>query len=177
MARILNVGCGDDTYGTHFVDLYPSRKEVVKCNIDAEKLPFRSNYFDVVYSKNLLEHLTNPGFALKEMHRVLKNGGHLSSITDNAHYWAWTFLKEHALKYDVIKKGVEDKHYMLFELPHLRNLAESAGFKKCNLTYYKEPISMNTIKDVIRFFSNLLFRVLNRRMSYRRVRLEAIKLD
>jgi len=63
--RILNVGCGEDTYGTHFVDLYPTRKEVIKCNVDKEKLPFPNNYFDEIYSKNLLEHLRNPGFFLE----------------------------------------------------------------------------------------------------------------
>jgi hypothetical protein len=28
--KILNVGCGEETYGTHFVDFYPSRKDVIK---------------------------------------------------------------------------------------------------------------------------------------------------
>jgi len=28
--RILNIGCGNDTYGTDFLDLYPKRKEVKK---------------------------------------------------------------------------------------------------------------------------------------------------
>jgi ubiquinone/menaquinone biosynthesis C-methylase UbiE len=52
--RILNVGCGNDTYGTHFVDLYPTRKEVIKCDVNKERLPFPSNFFDVVYSRNCL---------------------------------------------------------------------------------------------------------------------------
>ncbi|MEM2955026.1 MAG: class I SAM-dependent methyltransferase, partial [Candidatus Nanoarchaeia archaeon] len=83
---ILNVGCGDETYGTHFVDLYPSRPEVIKCDLGKEKLPFPDNFFDEVYSKNVLEHLKNPGFALEEMKRVLKKGGELVLITDNAGY-------------------------------------------------------------------------------------------
>ena len=45
-------------------------KMLSKCDVDTEKLPFPDNYFDEVYSKNLLEHLRNPGFALKEMIRV-----------------------------------------------------------------------------------------------------------
>lgn len=87
--RILNVGCGRETYGTHFVDLYPTRPEVKEVNIDNEKPPFPANYFNdnEVYSKNLLEHLTNPGFVLKEIVRVLKKGGKLILITDNASYW------------------------------------------------------------------------------------------
>ena len=36
--RVLNVGCGKDTYGTDFVDKYPSRKDVIKYDIDQEGL-------------------------------------------------------------------------------------------------------------------------------------------
>jgi ubiquinone/menaquinone biosynthesis C-methylase UbiE len=73
--KILNVGCGSETYGTHFIDLYPSRKEVIKCDVDKEKIPFPNSYFDEVYCKNIFEHLRNPGHLIEEAHRVLKKGG------------------------------------------------------------------------------------------------------
>ncbi len=46
--RILNLGCGKDTYGTDFVDIYLSRKEVIRCNIDKESLPYGDGTFDEV---------------------------------------------------------------------------------------------------------------------------------
>lgn len=55
--RILNIGCGNDTYGTDFVDLYPQRKEVKKCMIDSEKLPYSKNTFDEVRMYFVFEHL------------------------------------------------------------------------------------------------------------------------
>lgn len=40
-----------------------------------EKLPFKSNYFDIVYSVATLEHVKNPLEVVKEMARVLKPNG------------------------------------------------------------------------------------------------------
>jgi ubiquinone/menaquinone biosynthesis C-methylase UbiE len=80
--RVLNVGCGDDTFGTDFVDLYPIRGNVIMCDVTKEKLPYEDNTFDVVYSKNLLEHLSNLWFALKEMKRVLKKNGKENQILE-----------------------------------------------------------------------------------------------
>jgi hypothetical protein len=54
--RILNVGAGKDTYGTDFVDVKPSRTEVLRCDLDEESLPYESDIFDKVYCKNVLEH-------------------------------------------------------------------------------------------------------------------------
>jgi len=128
--KILNIGCGTETYGTHFVDLYPSRPEVMKCNVDEEKLPFPNNYFDEVYSRNLLEHLKNPGFAIKEMKRVLKKGGKLILITDNASYYLFHLFKSYSAHYcNYAKHGKEDKHYMLFTINHLKNFLKSLDLK------------------------------------------------
>ena len=52
--RILNVGCGNDTFGTDFIDLYPMKKGVIKSDIDNEMFPFPNNSFDVIYSKIIL---------------------------------------------------------------------------------------------------------------------------
>jgi ubiquinone/menaquinone biosynthesis C-methylase UbiE len=59
--------------------------------LDEENLPFTDNYFDEIYSRNLLEHLKNVGFAVKEMVRVLKPGGKLILITDNASYYLFHY--------------------------------------------------------------------------------------
>ena len=55
----------------------------VQCDIDNEQLPFPSENFDAVLLVDVLEHLSNPGFALKEIAHVLKNGGVLCIRTPN----------------------------------------------------------------------------------------------
>ena len=47
----------------------------------AEELPFEDNYFDVVASNQMIEHLSTPEIAIKEMIRVCKNGGKLLITT------------------------------------------------------------------------------------------------
>jgi SAM-dependent methyltransferase len=50
---------------------------------DATRLPFREESFDAVTALNVLYHLPDPVVALREAHRVLRQGGHVlvSSIS------------------------------------------------------------------------------------------------
>lgn len=84
---ILDVGCGNGRYMTHF-----SRKSCLVVGIDINKdiliktrngknlvvadahfLPFRDSYFELVFSTDVIEHLINPLHALSEMYRVSKD--------------------------------------------------------------------------------------------------------
>ncbi len=73
--RILNIGCGKDTYGTDFIDLYPQRPEVVKCDMELGKLPYENDVFDEIIASHVLEHVRNLFPLMEELHRVLKRGG------------------------------------------------------------------------------------------------------
>ena len=117
------MGCGDQTFGTDFIDLYPQRRDVVKCNVEAEPFPFADGSFDEVYSENMLEHLKNPNLVLREMVRVLKPGGQLTVITDNASFWAFHFgAKTHYGGYEERSVGgTDDRHYALYTSWHLQN--------------------------------------------------------
>jgi len=174
MKKILNVGCGAQTYGTDFVDLYPQRPEVKKCNIDEEPLPYKDGTFDVVYSKNVFEHLTKPGFALREMARVLKKGGKLILITDNANYWVWGVGKTHLGGYEKNPEGgEEDRHYALFTEWHLRNHLEKVGLKVVKIEYLEEEFLHKTflgriIKSII---NSILRKTKFRRMGYARIKI------
>ena len=81
------------------------------------KLPFKSNYFDVVVCSDVLEHLYNRNFAISEISRVLKPGGRLFLVTDNPDT-SWKKLqKSHGLfyyadadhKYEYPKKEIISK--------------------------------------------------------------------
>lgn len=145
---VLNLGCGEDTYGTSFVDLHPSRKEVKKCNVDDEKLPFDDETFDIVYSKSLFEHLTNHKFFLNEVKRVLKIDGTLELITDNANYWVWSLSnKAHTGGY---LKSNNDRHYALFTDEHLRNYCKLIGLKILRIEYLTQT-DIRNFKHILRF--------------------------
>lgn len=88
--RLLDIGSGKGNYLVGFsrcgIESYglDKRKECVKilknfdireCDIEKEKIPFRDNFFDFVFSKSVLEHVMNTENFLKETLRVLKPGG------------------------------------------------------------------------------------------------------
>lgn len=140
MKRILNVGCGNEIYGSDFVDVYPLRKEVIKCNVSEEKLPYKNNTFGEVYSKNLLEHIPNPLHVINEMKRVLKSKGKIFLITDNAGFLLFhlPIRKNNYLEHNsnFPRAGKEDRHYFLFTPLHLTNLLEKAGgFEQIKVRY------------------------------------------
>lgn len=49
---------------------------------DAQKMPFRDDYFDIVYLASVIEHIPNPHLALTEISRVLGPNGIFSMTTD-----------------------------------------------------------------------------------------------
>jgi SAM-dependent methyltransferase len=51
------------------------RELVELCQADARKLPFPDGSFDVVYTYHALEHIPEPARAIREIARVLRDGG------------------------------------------------------------------------------------------------------
>lgn len=131
---ILNVGAGEMVYGDIRLDI--EKKKTTNMVGDAEFLPFKSDAFDLVFSQCLLEHLPNPGIALKEQRRVCKRNGEVVLITDNAGFWGFYVYGVHS--FPVIRFGkhgkykgsrVKDAHYFLFTDFHLRNLFRFANLR------------------------------------------------
>lgn len=170
MKRILNVGCGKETYGTDFVDMLPQRKEVIKLNLDERKLPFEDNTFDEVYSRCFFEHLKNPNRCLKEMSRVLKKGGKIKIITDNAGFWAFhmPMSKTH---YEEYTKG--DKHFALYTNWHLINHFKEAGLKNIRTEYImiKEKNPYMAVRAISRFLNLVGLK----KMAYPNILIEGTK--
>ena len=78
------LSCKEDGYKNLFAtDLanflqFPELKDVVTfkaANLNSEPLPFGDNTFDLVTSFHTFEHLENPFYFSREVHRVLKPGG------------------------------------------------------------------------------------------------------
>lgn len=148
--RILNLGCGDESYGTDFVDLYSTRPDVITVKIDEEKLPFKDNSFDEVYSRNVLEHVKNVGFVFSEIKRVLKPKGKLLLVTDNASYYLYHIWKGYSAHYYNYKRhGPNDRHFVLFTTTHIENFLKDFGLKPTEislLTWYDPQDESKTIK-------------------------------
>ncbi len=88
---VLDIGCGKGEDSSKFsktakrivavdIEKFPYWK-IIKSNkiifkvANAENLPFKSQTFDIVFSKDMLHHTPHPNKALKEMKRVCKKNG------------------------------------------------------------------------------------------------------
>jgi predicted SAM-dependent methyltransferase len=129
---ILNLGSGEDTFGTHRVDMFPTKATTHVFDVEMG-LQFPDGMFDVVYSKNLLEHLRNVGFHLQECRRVLNDGGCLDVTTDNAECIRYYLYGTHTGRYEKHHPG--DHHYCIFTAKHLMNHLEAAGFRMIDVRY------------------------------------------
>ena len=116
-ACLLEVGCGMGTDLLQFargganvtgIDLTPRSIEISRLHFeiygqrgdfaisDCEKLPFKTESFDVVYSNGVLHHTPDTAGAVRELHRVLRRGGqarvmlyHRGSVA----YWLQIILR------------------------------------------------------------------------------------
>ena len=109
--RVLEIGCGSGAHTAQLIragasttavdltmksvrltkrrlDLYGLKAEVLQS--DAERLPFGSGRFDLVWSWGVLHHTPRTGQAISEIHRVLKPGGEARLMVyhrDSVVYW------------------------------------------------------------------------------------------
>jgi SAM-dependent methyltransferase len=59
--------------------------DIFGCDLEKDRFPFNDNYFDIVFSKSVLEHVYNIDNIIKETYRVLKPGGTTVHLTPD---WA-----------------------------------------------------------------------------------------
>lgn len=101
---VLNLGSGIGAFDGHLartvrmvnLDINPTKPGLHVVG-DAQRLPFRDESFDVVYSIAVLEHVPKPWLAAQEIARVLRPGGHvalelpfLNVIHDEHDYFRFT---------------------------------------------------------------------------------------
>jgi ubiquinone/menaquinone biosynthesis C-methylase UbiE len=135
----LNLGCGDQPNCDIRVDMRKTKTNNIKSRLDSD-LPFNSETFTFVYERNLLEHLGNPEQHLKEIYRILKPKGAVELTTDNASCMRYylnrgTHMGGYHGHRKYLSTDVEDHHYCIFTLDHIRNLFTKAGFKIIKIEY------------------------------------------
>jgi ubiquinone/menaquinone biosynthesis C-methylase UbiE len=164
--KILNIGCGDEFYGTDRIDIQKTKASTKEWDIE-KGIPYNNNVFDEIRCWRILEHLKNIGFFIDECYRVLKNGGRIDVITDNAGYIIFHIKTDHN-DYINIKnytenysRNVNDHHRNLFVPSHLKYL-----FYNFNI------ISINyLITSKKRWIRNSILKLLPFHLGYEEIRL------
>ncbi|NJE49565.1 methyltransferase domain-containing protein [Thermococcus sp. 9N3] len=98
--RLLDAGCGSGRFAMYFrelgaevhgIDISPRLVSLAKRRVQdgtftlgsVTNIPYPENYFDIIISIEVLQHVPNIKLALKEFHRVLKPGGVIVIIDRN----------------------------------------------------------------------------------------------
>lgn len=95
--------------------------EVVKCDIEREKLPFPDDHFDVILLAEVFEHLRiDLIFTLSEIRRVLKPGGKLVLSTPNF----FDFTRFGQLVFHQRTTDIHEAYRKLHEVGHMGHVRE-----------------------------------------------------
>jgi SAM-dependent methyltransferase len=145
--KILDVGCGDGCFLSHIVkrfpdlaptgvDLSPGQLEKARTRLPQGRftqgtlgapLPFSDREFDIVYCGEVLEHLYDPDFLLKEVFRVLKPQGRLYLTTPNLMAWYNRLLILVGLSPLFVEYSTQDSSVGYGPLKKLKYQSQPAG--------------------------------------------------
>ena len=131
--RLLDLGCGRGDqleafrragYEAVGVDIHDDRHPDA-AHVDLEEpLPFEAGSFDYVFTKSVVEHLSDPLFALTEARRVLRQGGTIVVLTPSwRHTGGEIFYSEYT-------------HVRPFTLQSLAEALKLAGFRHADASYF-----------------------------------------
>ena len=142
--KLLDNGCGRGDflsgfaklglkcYGTdismHAKDRISGFAEFYMVNIESGLLPFNDNFFDIVFTKSVIEHFYNPSNFIQECYRVLKPGGRIIIMTPD---WKTTIF----IFYD------DPTHVHPYTCASIRELLILNGFRNvATEMFYQLPI-------------------------------------
>jgi len=147
--KLLDVGCGTgaigdelrkrgfEVTGLDFSEVAISKcrdkkMEARVCDVDKEGLPFPDESFDVVWGGDIIEHLFDPIFVLKEAFRVLKKDGALIiSVPNNfpLNKRIKLCLSGKSPQSNIYRKAGQCKHHTFFSWELLSYMLSEASFK------------------------------------------------
>jgi len=76
---------------------------------DGKKIPFSDNFFDIIYSSNVLEHISHLDQFQQEIHRVLKPNGKVIHLVPTASWRLWTNLTHYPGIFMIITSKIKTK--------------------------------------------------------------------
>ena len=148
-AAILEVGCGDGSFTRNLAE-HSSRVTAVDISASqiernarahpeiqflqhdvAQPFPFANGAFDVIWCSEVLEHLFDPGFAVREMQRVVAPGGRL--LVTVPYHGVFKDVLIALFKWDE-HFSPTNPHIRFFTRKTLSQLAASAGFVEVQTT-------------------------------------------
>jgi len=136
--KVLDLGCGEGFIGSIIFNKIDYGLDIVKSDLDkakklsvyqkviladAKKTPFKNNFFDLVFSNSVIEHIDGIDQVLAEVARILKPGGKFIFTVPSHKFSEYLFFTDllYNLKFRKLAKLYENKrnllldHYNLFD--------------------------------------------------------------
>lgn len=135
-ALAADVGCGDgfwskklEEIGYKTISLDLEKKYEKTILIDAnELLPYPNNYFDFIFSLDVIEHLDSPENFKNELSRILKKDERMALITTNSYFWLFSILNILGFSPQSIQRQ-DHKHFFCYnDIKKIFPSAEIYGF-------------------------------------------------
>ncbi len=155
--KVLDAGCGSGILLNQLYELFKikgfgvdisdvainsgnkmSNKNIILKKGKLEKLPFKNNFFDVVISFDVLEHIKDKEKVLKELIRVLKPGGKiLLYAISKRDFLTWHFILRFLTfnKLGVDNEGGHFREYFV-EPYEVKNFLKNNNFKNVKLKFF-----------------------------------------
>lgn len=102
------------------VDKLFDAAQVVDAN---EPLPFPDDHFDLIWSSEVIEHLSDPARTLEELRRVTRPGGDIILTTPNSYMLLFRAIAKVGLTPERIQR---DDHLHFFDVADMRRLLPDA---------------------------------------------------
>lgn len=157
---LLEIGCGRCDFLNEFLNqgmncygvdkddeasVFFKSKNFFNVDLEKNKLPFEDNYFDVIFTKSFVEHFYYPEKIFQEIHRVLKPGGLVITLTPD-----WE---------NIYKIFYEDfTHRTPFTLNSLKDIHLMNNFNDVKVEKFKQlPIlwSKNVFSNIFKIISKI----------------------
>lgn len=122
-SSILDVGCGRgdflngfinnglNGYGVDFTDAaekHCPKAKIYQADIEKNGMPFEDNYFDVIFSKSVIEHFYDPDILIKECRRCLKPGGLIIVMVPSWEYNYRIYFEDFTHRSPFMKTSLKD---------------------------------------------------------------------
>lgn len=149
--KLLDIGCGRAEFLKGFIrrgvsgyavdqselaKKYCPEAELRKSDIENEGIPYPDDFFDVVYSKSVIEHFYYPERLVTEMFRVLKPGGLAITLCPAWEYNYRIYFEDYS-------------HRTPFMLESLRDIQIIHGFENVAVEFFRQlPSTWHGAKPV-----------------------------